>query len=311
MREAIRGYTDAVLETAAPATTERLAGELESVQGLVASSEDLRRVLADPGVPAASRRAVLSSLLASQVDPATLALLSYPVDADRATEYPPDVSWLASRVRAAATDRVPVGEALLGRTAAAERVQGYTDAVLGGVSDRRVLDDVEDELFRFMRIVDGAADLRQALTSRDVPSEARQGLVDTLLRDKARPETLRLATYATEVGRSRDYLDHLQAIVDRVGLETNRRLAEVVCAVEIDDDQRDRLADALSRVTGRPTEVRVSVDPEILGGFVATLGDTVVDGSVRHRLELLKDRLTLPAPRLGGGDVEPDTGDSS
>ncbi|MBO0732305.1 MAG: F0F1 ATP synthase subunit delta, partial [Acidimicrobiaceae bacterium] len=123
-----------------------------------------------------------------------------------------------------------------------------------------------------------------------------------------RPESLRLARYATQIGRPRDYLDELASIVERVAHESNRRLAEVVSAVEMDDAQRTELAEVLSRVTGRPTEVRVNVDPSILGGFVATIGDTVVDGSVRHRLDLLKDRLTLPAPTLGVPDPEESSG---
>ena len=46
-------------------------------------------------------------------------------------------------------------------------------------------------------------------------------------------------------------------------------------------------------MAGQRVEVRVVVDPSVLGGFVATIGDTVVDGSVRHRLDLLKERLVL------------------
>jgi F-type H+-transporting ATPase subunit delta len=92
-------------------------------------------------------------------------------------------------------------------------------------------------------------------------------------------------------------------------------LAEVVSAVELDEDQRERLAEALSHVSGRPTEIRVTVDPAILGGFVATMGDTIVDGSVRHRLDLLKDRLSLAAPTLGPDatttTTSPSTGESS
>jgi F-type H+-transporting ATPase subunit delta len=311
MREAIRGYTDAYLEEGAPATIQRVAGEVESVQALLRSSFDLRQVLADPGVPAASRRSVLSDLLGSRVDPATLALLTYPVEADRATEYASDVDWLATRVRAAADNLVPVGEVILGRVAATERLDGYADAVLSRITDHQVLDEIEDELFRFMRTVDGATDLRAALTSRDVPTDARRSLVTDLLQGKARPEALRLAGYATQIGRPRDYLDHLSSIVDRVALESNRRLAEVVSAVELDNEQQAQLADALAHVTGRPTQVRVTVDPSILGGFVATIGDTVVDGSVRHRLEILKDRLTLPAPALGGPDPDRPGADSA
>jgi F-type H+-transporting ATPase subunit delta len=48
--------------------------------------------------------------------------------------------------------------------------------------------------------------------------------------------------------------------------------------------------------------VRVIVDPTVLGGFVATIGDTVVDGSARHRLDLLKERLEMPEAAITTGD---------
>ena len=62
-------------------------------------------------------------------------------------------------------------------------------------------------------------------------------------------------------------------------------------AVALDDAQQQRLADALSRATGKQIEVRVVVDREVLGGLVAKIGDTVIDGTVRHRLEQLKERI--------------------
>jgi F-type H+-transporting ATPase subunit delta len=315
MRERIRGYADAQAETADAATLGALAGEVEAVQALLNSSDDLRRTLADPGVPAPARRAVLVDLLGEHVEARTLTLLAYPIDVDRATEYPGDVAWLALRIRAAAGDETAAGDVVLGRLAALERVAGYADALLEDVEGATVLDDMEDELFRFMRIVDGADELQSALTSSDVPASARRALVVGLLDGKARPQTIRLAAYATGVGRPRDYLSPLNALVERVAAERNRRLAEVVSAVELDEDQRERLAEALSHVSGRPTEIRVTVDPAILGGFVATMGDTIVDGSVRHRLDLLKDRLSLAAPTLGPDatttTTSPSTGESS
>jgi F-type H+-transporting ATPase subunit delta len=186
-------------------------------------------------------------------------------------------------------------------------VAGYATAVLSGVGARggflqrlrpgdpsRQLAEIEDELFRFARVVEGTADLRAALTDRDIPTEARRRLVVDLLQEKASAETVRLAAYATGVGRPRDYLLLLDDLVARVAEESNRRVAEVRAAVDLDDGQRRRLAAALGRIVGRDVDLRVEVDRQVLGGFVATIGDTVVDGSVRHRLDLLKERLIMP-----------------
>ena len=91
------------------------------------------------------------------------------------------------------------------------------------------------------------------------------------------------------IGRGRD----LPAIVDTL-VEHERRgrappaVAEVRSAVPLTDDQRDRLAAALGQATGKQVEVKVIVDPTVLGGIVTQVGDTVIDGSVRHRLDQLR-----------------------
>jgi F-type H+-transporting ATPase subunit delta len=70
--------------------------------------------------------------------------------------------------------------------------------------------------------------------------------------------------------------------------EQQKAVAEVRSAIELTPDQRERLAAAISSATGKQVEVKVVVDPSVLGGIVTTVGDTVIDGSVRSRLEQLK-----------------------
>ncbi|HEY3810524.1 MAG TPA: F0F1 ATP synthase subunit delta, partial [Acidimicrobiales bacterium] len=185
MRQSIRGYADAVIEQApAAADLTRPASELAAVRDLIDSSQDLRRALDDPGVPAASRRAVVTDLLQARVGADTLRLVLYAIEADRATEFRDDVAWLAARIDAAARDEVPIGDVVLGRTAAEERLDGYASGLLEGVEDKGALGTVEDELFRFLRVVQGTPDLQAALANRDraVPPEARRNLVVDLLR---------------------------------------------------------------------------------------------------------------------------------
>ena len=62
-------------------------------------------------------------------------------------------------------------------------------------------------------------------------------------------------------------------------------------AVPLDAAQQERLAAALSQATGKQVEVKVIVDENVLGGIVARIGDTVIDGTVRRRLAQLKERI--------------------
>jgi len=303
VRQRIRGYTDAVIQqTSDPGDLVQAATDLAGVVALVDGSQDLRRVLTDPGIPVPARRAVITDLLADRVTRVALRLIAYALEADRATDFRDDMAWLAARIDAAAQNLTPVGDVVLGRRGAAERVDGYADGVLEQVEGRGTLDDIEDELFRFLRIVDGSQELVGALTDRDVPADMRRSLVADLLQGKATSASVQLAAYATQVGRPRDYQELLGHLVDRVAAESNRRLAEVRVPVDLDEQRRHHPADALRGVAGHPVEVRLSLDPSVLGGFVATMGDTVVDGSVRHRLEALKDRLATPEAEITIGD---------
>lgn len=308
MRQSIRGYTDGAVELAVGREEiASAAAELTAFKGVVDSSDDLRLVLTDTGVPVASRRAVISDLLGSRVGPVSLRLLDFAIDSDRAPAFPENVSWLAARVEVAAREfggstGSSYGDAVLGRKAAEERLDGYATALLAEVRGEAALTAVEDELFRFVRTIAGAADLRGALSSRAIPQSARQGVIEDLLSSKATPTAVRLAVYATRIGRPRDYEGLLGFLVDRVASENDRRIADVRAPVELEESQIRNLATALARVVGRDVEVRVTVDPTVLGGFIATIGDTVVDGSSRHRLEILKERLVMPEATLTTGD---------
>jgi len=116
-------------------------------------------------------------------------------------------------------------------------------------------------------------------------------VVEELMGGRALDVSSALAAFVAGVGRAGD----LPAIVDRfvakAAHEREREIAEVRSAVALDDQQRDRLAQALSKATGKEVEVKVVVDPKVLGGLVATVGDTVIDGTVRHRLDQLRERI--------------------
>jgi F-type H+-transporting ATPase subunit delta len=304
MRESTRGYADAVVEDAVAAgRAQALADDAAGVRDVVVNANDLRVVLSDPGIPAHTRRGVVSDLFADHVGADSLRLLVHVVDAERAPDLVDSLDWLEVRTAAARDGLHAIGLGVLGHHAALERVEGYATAVLESVRQAdgsdRVLGEIEDELFRFARIIAGSEQLSEALSTRAVEGAARPALVRDLLSGKSADATVRLAAYAATVGRPGDYLQLLDVLVERVAAETQRRVAEVRSAVDLTEQQQDRLRTALSRIVGQRVDVRVVVDRSVLGGFVATIGDTVIDGSARRRLDLLKDRLVTPAGDAG------------
>jgi F-type H+-transporting ATPase subunit delta len=92
-------------------------------------------------------------------------------------------------------------------------------------------------------------------------------------------------------GRSRNLPDIIDRLVARAAEERQEVVAEVRSAIPLDEDRRERLAAALSKMTGKKVALKVVVDPTVLGGVVARVGDTVIDGTIRHRLDQLKESL--------------------
>ncbi len=176
-------------------------------------------------------------------------------------------------------------------TSASARVEGYSTALLEVARVEGLLDRVADELFRFARAVERNEQLRETLTNSLLPPELRQSIVEDILGARAAPLTTALVSFVVGAGRARDLIPVIDRVVERAASEQQREVAEVRSAIPLDDDQQARLARALSSSLGKQVEVKVIVDPEVMGGLVARVGDTVIDGSVRHRLDQLREVL--------------------
>jgi F-type H+-transporting ATPase subunit delta len=169
------------------------------------------------------------------------------------------------------------------------RVEGYAAAMLAVARAEGNVDEVADEVFRFSRALAGSDELRSALVDRALPAERRSQIVEDLLRNRATDTTVGLVSMVVAAGRAGDLTEIGQSLVDLAAAEKSREVAIVRSAVALSDDQISRLADALSASTGRQIEVKVVVDPSVVGGVVTTIGDTVIDGSVRSRLSKLRE----------------------
>ena len=180
------------------------------------------------------------------------------------------------------------------------RIDGYSRALFEIARAEGTLDEVEDELFRFARAYESNDQLRNALTDELVPLESRQGVVETLLGEQATSTTRQLVSMVVGAGRGRDLPAIIDRLVARAAAAKDAAVAEVRAAVELSADQIDRLTAALANATGRNVRVKVVVDPSVLGGIVATIGDTVIDGSVRSRLDQMKSRLSTQGAQIHG-----------
>jgi F-type H+-transporting ATPase subunit delta len=168
-------------------------------------------------------------------------------------------------------------------------IQGYAEALFRVVQAEGDLDRVEDELFRFGKLLETNNELKQVLSDRGVDRAKRVAVLEELLEGKASDHTMGLLAFVVEQGRGRQLPEILEGLSELVAEAKNSALAEVRTAVPLDAKQQKALAKALEKATGKKIELKVLIDPSVIGGVVAKVGDTVIDGTVKHRLEQLKE----------------------
>lgn len=171
------------------------------------------------------------------------------------------------------------------------RIEGYAQGVFTIAEAEGALEDVEDELFRFAKVVERESALRDALADPALPADRKKAVIRELLGDRANPHTVNILGFLVEQGRGRDLGRIGEALVKLAGERRRRVVAEVRTAVPLSEEERDRLAAALSKATGRKVELKVLVDPSVIGGVLARVGDVVFDGTIRTRLREARERL--------------------
>ena len=170
-------------------------------------------------------------------------------------------------------------------------IHGYATALFRIAEAEAQLDRVSDELFRFAKAVEQNHQLRSALTDIAIPIERKHAVLAELLGDRASPATVNILEFVIGQGRARELSEIVSSLGDLAAEAQKKVLAEVRTAVPLEDELRAKLNSALSAATGKAVDVKVIVDPNVVGGVYAKVGDQVIDATVRGRLQELKEQL--------------------
>jgi F-type H+-transporting ATPase subunit delta len=271
MQGASRESLAALRDTLAQQTGSARAGDLQTVADtlfevvtLFANEGAVRRALSDPAIEADAKVGFVDTLFSERLDDTSLELV-------RQTAR---LRWSSPR------DVVDAIEALAVETS------------LQRAEADGVLDEVEDELFRFERIMDSQPALRSALTDRNLPADRKSQLLHRLLDGKVSDVTLSLVLRAVLAPRGRTVERVLDEFTELAAKRRERLVARVTSAVALDDDQQTALTEALKREFDRDIRLQLVVDPDILGGLTVRIGDELIDGSVLRHLGAAHRRLT-------------------
>jgi F-type H+-transporting ATPase subunit delta len=241
---------------------DRTGDELFAVVRLLDAEHGLRRALADPTKPAPEKEAVARRLLHGKVTARTEDLAAAAAAA----------RWAAPGDLADATEQLAI-EALT------------MSAQFGGT-----LDDLEDDLFRFGRVVSGQPGLRSALIG-PADADAKRSLLNNLLSNKVSSPSLSLITQVLTHPRGRPPQVVLDLCASIAARRREQLIAVVRVATELTPEQRSRLAATLAATYGQGIHLNVVHDPAVIGGVSVQIGDELIDGTAASRLAEVRRRL--------------------
>lgn len=237
----------------------KLSSELVSVGQLLDKEAVVTRYLTVPAEDAAPRVRLLERLVSGKVADATLDVL-----------------------RAAVSERWSANADLV------DAIEHVSRQALLEVAERDgKVDEVEDQLFRFSRVLDAQPRLSILLGDYVVPAEQRVALLRKVLDSasgRVNPVVQSLLTQTIELLSGQSAEEAIQFLAEVAVARRGEVIAQVSAAAELSDAQRTRLAEVLGRIYSHPVTVHLQVDPELLGGLLIAVADEVIDGTLSSRL---------------------------
>jgi len=168
----------------------------------------------------------------------------------------------------------------------------YAEALRGAAEELREADEIAGDLTMIRGAVDGSQEFRTFLKSPIVKAEKKKVTFAAVFGTRVRPLTLQFAQLLIEKGREA----MLPLVIDCFFRLRDDALGivpmDVRSAAELTGEQIAEIERRIGTVEQKTVRATVRVEKELIGGFVARVGDTVYDGSVKRQLELLRRRLT-------------------
>ncbi|OBH33812.1 F0F1 ATP synthase subunit B/delta [Mycobacterium intracellulare] len=243
-----------------------LSGELVSVGQMLDREIVVTRYLTQPAEDGAPRARLIERLLAGKVGDPTLDVL-----------------------RSAVSERWSANSDLI------DALEHVSRQALLEVAEREdKVDEVEEQLFRFSRILDTQPRLAILLGDYAVPVEGRVALLRKVLDSASatvHPIVAALLTQTVELLRGQPAEEAIQFLAEVAVARRGEVVAQVSAAADLSDAQRTRLTEVLSRIYGHPVAVQLQIDSELLGGLLIAVADEVIDGTLASRLTAAEAQL--------------------
>ncbi|MBS3917776.1 MAG: ATP synthase F1 subunit delta [Deltaproteobacteria bacterium] len=170
-------------------------------------------------------------------------------------------------------------------------VRGYAEALFQVARAEESLDRVEEELTRLKNGLESNAEVKEFMSNLQISPEGKKSALFQIFGEKISTITLNWINLVIDQGRQRRLPNIIEAFFTLAQESREKVTAEVVTSVPLSEDLIQRLEKELSRASKKQVFLKPMVDESILGGVIVKIENKIIDGSVKHRLEEMKQEM--------------------
>lgn len=168
----------------------------------------------------------------------------------------------------------------------------YAKALFAVGKEDGALDSYSESLQSFAQMYSDLPELDDALTNPMYPQEVREKVMEELVKSADVSQVMaNFLNLLVQKGRAEVLPDIAETFTAMVDLEKNVCQGTVVSAMELNADLQEKVKSTLENITGKQVVLSAEVDPTIIGGIIAKVGDLVLDGSIKTQLASLKESI--------------------
>lgn len=169
---------------------------------------------------------------------------------------------------------------------------GYAQALLELAQAEAVTARVEEEMFRLRELLKGNPALLEFLKDPNIKREGKRQALTELFQGRVHPLVLNALLTISDTDRTSRLQPIIEKFITIAAAARQKVSGEITTAIHLDDATIARLAAELSRVTGKSVQLFQKVDPSILGGVIVKIGEQIIDGSLRRKLNQIHELIS-------------------
>lgn len=164
----------------------------------------------------------------------------------------------------------------------------YAESLMGIAEDKKNLDRIANDAELIISAMESVRELQLVLSNPVIKPELKLSILNEIFKSKISSDTLNFLKFVVGKGRENLLYDIMKSFMNLRDAKLGIANINVKTAFELDEKGKEELINLFNKILNKKIKFKYDVDPEMIGGFIATVDDTVYDASLKHQLELLR-----------------------